>query len=118
MPTNDSISNLKEIDEKTGMWIKMLNNDSLIIDGTVPETTTFTLNPGWNLISYPSLSEKNVSVVFNQINSSLNNVLSYENNNWLSYSPLKNEFLNTLKKVKPGFGYWVDVNGNVSLVIS
>lgn len=61
------------------------------------------------MIGYPSLDEKNVSIVFSDINASLVNVLSYENNTWYSYSPLKNNQLNSLKTIKPGYGYWVKV---------
>ena len=93
----------------------MLQNDTLTISGTSIDNITYNLKQGRNLISYPLLNEKNTSVVFNQINSSLNNVLSYENNTWFSYSPLKNQFLNTLEKIRPGFGYLVNVNENTSL---
>jgi len=108
-------SNLENIEMQNGIWIQMLQNGTLSLSGTAINNITYNLKQGLNLISYPLLNEKNTSVVFSQINSSLNNVLSYEDNNWLSYSPLKNELLNTLKKVKPGFGYLVNVNGNVSL---
>ena len=83
--------------------------------GTEIENITIDLNKGWNLIGYPSLTEQNANVVLAGINDSLINVLGYENK-WLSYSPFKSE--NSLKTLKPGFGYWVNVNNNVTLQIS
>ena len=93
-------------------------NDSEIVEliGKVPENFIINLNQGWNLIGYPSLEEKNVSIIFKDINNSLINVLSYKNNIWYSYSPFK--INNTLETMKPGFGYWVNANENTSLEVS
>ena len=104
------------INETIGLWIKMNVEDNLTVYGILPVLPiNFNLNQGYNLIGYPSL-EENVSIVFNDINDSLINVLSYENNSWYSYSPLK--INNNLEIIKPGFGYFVNVNESVSLVVS
>ena len=105
-------SNLNSVDEKMGFWVKMNNEDTLVVEGLeVSAETDFSLNDGYNLIGYPNLEEKNIYIVFNNVNNSLVNVLSYESE-WKSYNPLKNKSLNTLKKIKPGYGYWVNVNGS------
>ena len=90
----------------------MLNNDTLVINGTIPSNVLIDLKQGYNLIGYPSLEEKNISIITNNINNSLNNVLSYENGTWFSYSPSKNNELNELNIMKPGFGYWVNLKNN------
>jgi len=107
-------SNLENIDEKMGIWIKMLVNDTLLIEGPELSFVNFNLKQGYNLISYPSLDENNVSYVFGDVSDDLINVLNYENNEWKSYNPLKEDGLNTLKKLKPGYGYWVEVNKDIS----
>ena len=94
----------------------MDNDDNLSVEGYKPENTLISLNDGLNLIGYPSLEEKDISIVLNDITNSLNNVLSYENNNYYSYSPLKQN--NALEIIKPGFGYFVNVNESTSLLIS
>jgi len=37
-----------------GFWIHMTNNDTLMVGGYHPTTTDITLNPGWNMVGYPS----------------------------------------------------------------
>lgn len=102
LDVNDNINNTM------GLWIKVPANDILVVEGLSPENTLINLNNGLNLIGYPSLTEKNVGLVFNNINDSLNNVLSYENGLWYSYNPKKSN--NSLETMKPGYGYWVDIN--------
>lgn len=40
--------------EKMGIWIHMNESDTLTIEGTVPTSTEITLQPGWNMVGYPS----------------------------------------------------------------
>ena len=68
------------------------------------------------MVGHPSINENNVNVIFNDINNSLKNVYSYENNTWYSYSPSKNN--NNLEVMKPGYGYFVNVNESTTLEIS
>lgn len=37
-----------------GLWIHMISNDTLYVNGTTPTTTDITLYPGWNMVGYPS----------------------------------------------------------------
>ena len=85
----------------------MLNNKNLTITGRELNITNLTLNNGWNLISYPSLTKKPVNETFNV---GFTNILTYENNSWLSYSPAKPSTLNTLVNMAPGYGYWVKLS--------
>ncbi len=109
------LNNDDKINNSIGLWIKMNADDTLIVEGLEPSNTLINLNEGNNLIGYPSLEEKNVGLVFNDINDSLNNVYNYENNTWFSYNPLKQN--NKLNIIKPGLGYWVNANKNTDLVI-
>ncbi len=108
------LNNNSEINETIGFWIKMLAEDNLTINGTLPVNPVFNLEQGYTLIGYPSLNESNVSYIFKNVSDDLINVLGYENNGWKSYSPLKNKSLNTLKIIKPGHGYWVNLNNNMT----
>lgn len=58
----------------------MLQNVTLTVSGTATDNISYNLKQGRSLISYPLLNEKNVSIIFNDINASLFNALSYENN--------------------------------------
>ncbi|MBU0628024.1 MAG: hypothetical protein KKC75_02455 [Nanoarchaeota archaeon] len=74
------------------------------IEGTRFNSTNLSLTKSWNLIGYPSLNKTNISEFFEGVN--ITAAFAY-NGTWLSYNPLRNESLNTLKQMKPGFGYWV-----------
>jgi len=100
------------VNETIGLWVKMLVEDNLTINGVLPVNPLFNLKQGYNLIGYPSLEEKNISHVFADVSDNLINVWMYENYTWKSFDPKKT--LNTIETVKPGFGYWVKVNESVS----
>jgi YD repeat-containing protein len=102
------------IDLTKGYWIN--SDDGIIELRGITDNQPINLYEGRNLIGYPSLSEKSVDVVFNDINNSLINVLNYENDKWYSYSPLKSQ--NSLEIMKSGYGYWIDVNESTTLIIS
>lgn len=87
------------VDVTKGYWIKVDTASTLDIQGTVPEGITPTVNPGWNLIGHPYLTEQNPSIYSASI-------LSY-NGTWSSYIPSKTN--NSLEKLKPGDGYWVNI---------
>ncbi|MCK4521707.1 MAG: hypothetical protein KAU20_03970 [Nanoarchaeota archaeon] len=93
-------------DSRGGAWLKVSENTTLNITGDEwPMLANIPLFQGWNLIGYPSLNETEIN------NSDLKNhtIFTYINNSWLSYAPDKPSFLNTLKKLIPGYGYWVKV---------
>ena len=99
-----------EINETIGLWLKMLENDTLIIQGTEFDNAAFNLNKGWNLIGYPSLNISLINETFNI--SEIGSVFMYNNSEenvskWQGYNPDKLDRFNTLKYMKPGYGYWV-----------
>ncbi|MBU1005929.1 MAG: thrombospondin type 3 repeat-containing protein [Nanoarchaeota archaeon] len=94
-----------EINESYGYWVNSLESQTLEIEGNEFNKTSISLNQGRNLIGYPSLNTSNVTDFFRDIN--ITNVFAY-NGTWLSYNPSRNDSLNTLKQMKPGYGYWVN----------
>lgn len=40
-------------DHTMGMWLRVTEDVTLYVEGTVPETTDITLYPGWNLVGVP-----------------------------------------------------------------
>lgn len=88
------------INETVGFWINMLVNTTLLVTGK-NSTNNPSLTKGWNLIGYPYLEEKNLSQLFQNAT-----VFSF-NGTWSSYIP--NRKINSLEKLKPGYGYFVNI---------
>ena len=101
----------EEFETKLGYWVKLNQSLNLTITGT-EATETINLTNGWNLVGYPNVDTMQIT------DSNLKDylVLAYANNSWLSYAP--NRTINTLDKLKPGYGYWVKSNENTSLTIT
>ena len=88
-----------EINYSRGYWMRVDDPVNLTINGRKIADTSININPGWNLVSYPYLNEKNVSQLFwNKIVYSLDGI-------WSSYIP--NRTSNSLTILKPGYGYWI-----------
>ncbi|MFO7792366.1 MAG: right-handed parallel beta-helix repeat-containing protein [Candidatus Saliniplasma sp.] len=45
-------------DHRQGIWIRMLDDDELTIQGVRPYSTYIELHPGWNMVGYPSEGTK------------------------------------------------------------
>ncbi|GEM_PF-3126353 len=52
-------NDLDTLDHTMGIWIRMVEDNSLTIEGHVPESTEIVLNPGWNMVGLPSESGGN-----------------------------------------------------------
>ncbi|MBS3816932.1 MAG: Ig-like domain-containing protein [Candidatus Thermoplasmatota archaeon] len=50
------LNDLKTWDVNMGIWVHMTTDDTLKIVGSEPTNTTITLQPGWNMVGYPSSS--------------------------------------------------------------
>ncbi len=64
------INDLNEIDHTIGFWIHIIDpaGTILVLNGTRPSTPQYiSLNSGWNLVGYPSLSNKNRTEALNNL---------------------------------------------------
>ena len=118
-------STLQSADYQLGYWIKMSAPDVLTISGAaIDRTTNRALDDGFNLVGYqPADNDLTTSAVFST-GASLVQVLGFETalNNPNSpglggklYDPALPSFINTLKVMAPGLGYWVKVEGATPL---
>lgn len=58
---DDHFNSLKSFDEHEGLWIHINTDDTLTIEGTEPSTTDLLLYPGWNMVGYPSETDRTAS---------------------------------------------------------
>ncbi|MDP7610144.1 MAG: toxin TcdB middle/N-terminal domain-containing protein [Candidatus Woesearchaeota archaeon] len=108
------LNSIDSITPEKGYWIEMIENATLTIPGDLPTSTVYNLYNGWNLISYPSLTEQPIASTLANVNETFTTIFTFNNNVWESYSPNKPSFLNTLQTMKPGYGYWIKANQNVT----
>lgn len=81
------------------------------------------LYPGWNFVSiYVDLINADLLSVLQSIDGIYKSVWTYDKSSeeWKRYIPDGPDFLNNLKEMRPGNGYWIEVDGNdvVVLIIS
>jgi hypothetical protein len=119
-PNNPSGSSLTTIDEKHGYWINMSNQDTLVVSGTVPSSTTIPLCTGWNMIGYPLLTAMPIEEVLAQIEGKYNLVYYYDasdlSDHWKRYAPGV-PVGNDLSEMKPWHGYQIDMTEPAELII-
>lgn len=95
----EHFNGLNSWDHTMGLWIKMVEDDTLSINGIVPSNTEITLYPGWNLVGLPSETTGNhdlpseISCIGYKEGDSYNDII-------YDYHPEDFYF-------EPGSGYWV-----------
>ena len=97
------LNTLKRITLGSGYWVNMKDDRILSLNGSMPKEITINLNEGWNLVGFPDVKENPPSQVFKSILNDLITVKSVSS----VYNPGVPDFLNTLKLIQPGSGYWV-----------
>lgn len=102
-------SNLDQLSEADGFWIKVNNDLSISIENESAQYTTLNLTPGWNLIGYPSLEEKGVNELFKNVINDIGLIYIY-NNKFFSFNP-QNPY-NLI--IKPGTGIFVKAKNNAN----
>lgn len=106
------VNDLKEIQPGKGYWIMMTANDTLPVSGTLQENS-FRLQSRWNLIGYNSLSNKPIDTALAPMSGNYSIVWTYDTAGgrvWKMYDPSAPIFVNDLKDMEPGKGYWIMAN--------
>lgn len=112
----DTQNTLKTVDETIGLWVNVNKTSELSLEGSPFKTSTISLLEGWNLIGYPLLYTSSIDEKLNKINFSI--VYSYKEGKWNSYIKEKDYFLNSLKSLTPGYGYWIYSNNATTITIT
>ena len=102
------INTLKVLNVKDGYWVKMNAGASFELEGSVPAGASIPVESGWNLVGYPRESGEAPA---DELESLGDTVLRFKNLK-VSYNPALPAFINTLKVITPGLGYWLMVSEN------
>ena len=110
-------SDLEEIVPCKGYWIKMDEPATLVVQGTVPESTAILLRGGkWNLVGYSSLIDRRAEDCMSSVADSINSVWEYNpTTGWAVYVP---GGPSNLIFMRPGYGYWIKANEDCTWDIS
>ncbi|MCH2384136.1 MAG: hypothetical protein MK293_02640, partial [Pedosphaera sp.] len=100
------INTLKGLNVEDGYWVKVNADVSFELEGVVPEGASIPVRLGWNLVGYP---RENGAAPANELTSLGDIVLQFKNLKD-SYNPALPAFINTLKVITPGLGYWLKVS--------
>lgn len=94
-----------------GVWIQASQDGNMTIAGVVPHFTAMQLEPGWNLVSYSSFKDRNVSTTLS--------IIPYDNvETHISGSgPCNLVSMNPSDIMTAGRGYWIDVVGSCVWIV-
>jgi hypothetical protein len=116
--TND----LQYIDSTMGIWIEVNQDTELTVGGLFPSTLSIPLCVGWNLISYGGDEAKPVAEALSSISGKYEKVYSYRADDitdpWKVYDVSVPPYVSDLVTMEPGFGYWIYVRENCTLVVT
>jgi len=102
------LNTLKGLNVKDGYWVSVDADVSFDLEGETPAGASITVKPGWNLVGYPRESGAAPGTEL----TSLGGIVEQFKNLKSSYNPALPPFLNTLKVVAPGLGYWLKVSAD------
>jgi hypothetical protein len=102
------LNTLKGLNVKDGYWVSVNADVSFDLEGETPAGASITVKPGWNLVGYPRESGAAPGTEL----TSLGGIVEQFKNLKSSYDPTLPPFLNTLKVIAPGLGYWLKVSAD------
>lgn len=108
-------NSLTEVVDGQGYWVRTTADGTIQQQGfpLKPETVAIPLQaaPAWNLIGYPALYAEDVEIALAGI---LSDVIQVKNIDEF-YDPSFPPIFNSLSELKPGSGYWIQVQNPVTL---
>jgi parallel beta-helix repeat protein len=113
MPSKPHKGELKEINNKMGVWVNVTEISNLTVAGIVPLMTSIGLLPGWNLVGFPSF-DTDYSVGEFKSYTNASRVEGFDP----SSPPHFLRVLSDTDKLKTGYGYWVSSVVTVTWYVS
>jgi hypothetical protein len=101
-PSKPYPQTLNTINHTMGLWINVTQDSNLTVAGTVPKSTSIFLKAGWNLVGYPSFTERAVADALVAV--SYDRIEGYD-----SSSPQNLRLYSDTDIMIPGYGYWIKV---------
>jgi len=108
------VQDLNLIEDRRGLWIFMVQNESMYYNGTRSLRTSMDLKEGWNLIGYPTLNDETIDDALSTIEGDYNIAIAYQNpdDTWQTGGP---EGDGSLEYITKDRGYWIYMNKDSTL---
>ncbi|MEW5937703.1 MAG: Ig-like domain-containing protein, partial [Candidatus Thermoplasmatota archaeon] len=105
---NSALNDLTVVDHTMALWLRATAPCTLVVEGAVPEAPNIPLQPGWNLVGYPSMS---TSTTISEALAGIpyDYVEGYDPNATYLTSVLSGSYV-----MQAGEGYWVHCTGTAS----
>lgn len=99
-----SLNDLSSVNNTKGFWlyITQLGDGNLTVQGAEPTATSIQLKAGWNMVGYPSYTEKTISDALAGMNADKVEVCDMAD-------PYQTKEVGSTYLMRPGEGYWVHV---------
>ncbi len=119
-PWKDSITgDLTDINNTMAFWLYLNSSDYLITAGRIPNSTSINLHSGWNLVGYPSFTNRSLDEALSGI--PWGKVQFYDswdmNDYWKHNYTGKPDQMNDLNEIKTGGGYWLFVSADCTWTV-
>ncbi|OQX82740.1 hypothetical protein B6D60_11655, partial [candidate division KSB1 bacterium 4484_87] len=108
---------LKKLKIGQGYWLQSVNEGAISAQGT-EKATLIPLFSGWNLIGFPSAREIAVAEALDNASGNWQKILHFEDNHWYGADASLPQQFWTMDKLKPGAGYWINVDHPDTLIFS
>jgi hypothetical protein len=109
--TANDLANTSTINRTIGFWVQATARSNITVAGKVPSSTDIHLREGWNLVGYPSHSEKAVSDALSGI--------PYERIEGYDPSTIQRvRLMSDTDLMRPGYGYWIKVSADATWTVS
>jgi len=113
---------LQQVDETMGLWVSVTGPVTLRVVGSRPAGVKIPLYAGWNMVGFPSASSQSVPDALADIGEKLSMVRWYDpfdaEDPWKHYNPSAPAWANDLVEMRPGRGYWIEVNEDCEWVVA
>lgn len=114
-PNSPGFSDLHEMREGSGYWVKMTSRDTLKIYGTDPGKIR-SLTAGWNLVGYNSSASRATADALASIEGKYISIWAFIDGAWKVYDPA-NPGSGNLTTIEPGYGYWINATEDVLWIL-
>ena len=107
----DHFNKLANLDHTMGFWIRMTSDETLTVSGDTPQITAdITLYPGWNMVGYPSSTNRIAEDVLPEEVTKIGVF-----NRYAPYNVEYHYDLSTIAMIS-GRGYWVFNSGDEAVI--